>query len=596
MKYIRNFSIIAHIDHGKSTLADRFIEICKKIKKNNIKNQTLDSMDLERERGITIKAQCLTLNYKYNEKNYTLNLIDTPGHSDFSHEVSRALMACDGVVLLIDITQGIEAQTISNYNKALKNKLHIITALNKIDLNHIGLDKIKKNIKLTLGLKNEKILELSAKNGIGVENLIETIIKDIPEPKGNKSKNLEAIIIDSWFNNYFGVTCLISVKNGIIRKNDKIITLIAKKTYYVNEIGIFNPKKEYKNILHAGQIGFAVIGCKNSKEIKVGDTITLFSDPISKKNKSLNNVKPKIYASIYPASSNYFLNLKSALSKLSLNDSSLQYSIQKSSIFGFGFKCGFLGLLHLEITQERLEREYKLQVIMTPPNVMFKLILKNKTEIYIKTPSDMPPLNKIKEIQEPISLMKIITPEKYIGKIITLCNNSRGIQEKINFKDQQVTITYKVPMNEIIYNFFTNLQTLSNGLASLDYTFLEYKNADLVKLNILVNEKQIDALEFIIHKSESYKKGKEIIERMKNIIPKQMFEIKIQAALGKKVIAKTTIKALKKNVLSKCYGGDISRKKKLLKKQKIGKKRLKKIGNINIPQDAFLSIMNINKK
>ena len=596
MTNIRNFSVIAHIDHGKSTLADRFIEICKKLDRTEIKNQTLDSMDLEREKGITIKSQCLTLNYELNNKTYILNLIDTPGHSDFSHEVSRALEACDGVILLIDVTQGIEAQTISNYNKAVSKNLNVIIALNKIDLNISNIDKIKNDITSTIKIKYDKILEISAKTGHGVDKLIKTIIEDIPSPKGSNNKQLEALIIDSWFNNYQGITCLINIKNGTLNKNDKIMMLSTNKIYKINELGIFTPEKKHTESLNVGEIGFITMGCKVSNEIKVGDVITLQSDPTCNKIQEQINIKPKVFACIYPAIPEEFEKLKQALSKLSLNDSSLNYTIQKSNIFGFGFKCGFLGLLHLEITQERLEREYLLQIIITPPNVMFKIIQHDNTKHYINAPSEMPELSKIREIQEPIALVTILTPPKYIGNILTLCNDSRGVQKDLIYKLECIILTYYIPMNELIYSFFNELQTLSNGFASLDYVFHEYKKSDLIKLNILINEKKVDALEFIIHKSESYSKGLALIKKMKDIIPKQLFEVKIQAAIERKIIAKTVVKALRKNVLAKCYGGDISRKKKLLKKQKQGKKRLKKIGNVDIPQNAFLSIMNINKK
>ena len=592
---IRNFSIIAHIDHGKSTLADRFIEICKNLKKNKIKNQTLDSMDLEREKGITIKSQCLTLNYTLNKNVYTLNLIDTPGHNDFSYEVSRALEACDGVILLIDATQGIEAQTLSNYNKAIEKKLTVITAINKIDLNRSNIKQLKENIHSTIKMKYKKIIEISAKTGEGIETLIKTIIKEIPQPSGKKNEKLEAIIIDSWFNNYLGITCLISIKKGIIKKNDVITLLSTKKIYTVKNIGIFKPEKIQKTLLIAGEIGFITTGCKNSNEIKVGDLITLSSDPILKKSQKIFKLKPRVFACIYPSITNEFEILNQALSKLSLNDSSLIYTTQKSNVLGFGFKCGFLGLLHLEITQERLEREYNIQIIITPPNVTFKIIQKNDEEIYINTPSDMPNNNIIKEIQEPIALVTILAPKKYIGNIIILCNEKRGIQNEIKYKNEQTIIKYYIPINELIFNFFNKLQSISNGFASFDYEFYKYIKANLKKLNIRINDKKIDALEFIIHKTQCYKKGKELIEKLGKIIPKQMFEIKIQATMEKKILAKKVIKAIKKNVLAKCYGGDISRKKKLLKKQKIGKKRLKNIGNIEIPQNAFLSIMNIEK-
>lgn len=596
MNNIRNFAIIAHIDHGKSTLADRFIELCKNISRDKIKSQTLDTMDLEREKGITIKAQCLTLKYKLDEQEYTLNLIDTPGHIDFSYEVSRALAACDGVILLIDITQGIEAQTLSHYTNALNENLEIIVALNKIDIKNHNILQLKNEIENTLNIDQDTFIEISAKTGYGVKNLITSIIKNIPAPKGHNDNKLKALIIDSWFNTYVGITCIINIKDGIISKNDKIIVMSTNKIYKVHDLGIFVPEKKTKNFLKTGETGFIIIGSKELNEIRTGDTITLFSDPALSPLSGLKTIQPKIFATIYPSSSDQFEDLKIALSKLILNDSSLTYTLQQSNIFGFGFKCGFLGLLHMEITQERLEREYNLSIIITPPNVMYKLILKDNSEKYINTVSDIPQSNLIKELQEPIALVTILAPNTYTSDVITLCNEARGSQKKIDYKTTNVLINYEIPMSELIFNFFPKLQTISNGFASFDYVFLKYQKSDLTKVNILINDKKIDALEFILHKNDSYQKSKAIIHKMEKIIPQQLFEIKIQAAIEKKIIAKTTIKALKKNVLSKCYGGDISRKKKLLKKQKEGKKRLKKIGNVEIPQNAFLSIMNIEKK
>lgn len=596
MNNIRNFAIIAHIDHGKSTLADRFIEICKNISRDKIKNQTLDTMDLEREKGITIKAQCLTLKYNLENVDYTLNLIDTPGHIDFCYEVSRALAACEGVVLLIDSTQGIEAQTLSHYHQALNEKLKIIIALNKIDIKNNNITQLKNEIENTLNINKNTFLEISAKTGQGVKDLIKSIIINIPPPQGNKNTELKALIIDSWFNTYVGITCIINIKNGIINKNDKITIMSTNKTYKVHNLGIFVPEKEFKNFLSTGETGFIIIGTKELNDIKTGDTITLTSHPANNPLPGLKTIKPKIFATIYPSNSDMFEDLKIALSKLILNDSSLVYTLQQSNIFGFGFKCGFLGLLHMEITQERLEREYNLSIIITPPTVMYKLILKDNTEKYINTVSDIPKTMFIKEIHEPIAYVAIFAPNVYTNEIITLCNEARGTQKTINYKTTHIAINYEIPMSELIFNFFPKLQTISNGFASFDYTFLKYQKSDLIKINILINDKKIDALEFIVHKNDSYQKSKIIINKMEKIIPQQLFEIKIQATIEKKVIAKTIIKALKKNVLSKCYGGDISRKKKLLKKQKEGKKRLKKIGNVEIPQNAFLSIMNIEKK
>lgn len=597
MKNIINFSIIAHINHGKSTLADRIIEIAKNLKINSLKNQSLDTMDLEREKGITIKSQCVTLKYKLNEKEYILNLIDTPGHTDFGYEVSRALSACECAILLVDVNQGIEAQTLSNYKKALNENITIILALNKIDIAKVDIEKQKQNIINLLKIEETKVVEISAKNGIGVKTLIEKLITHKPpQTNENKLNKLQALIIDSWFNNYSGITCLIKVENGEITKDEKIITLTNNTIHKINELGILTPEKENKNELTAGEIGFININCKDPKKINIGDTITSFANPTEIKLKKFNKTQARVYASIYPTESEDLDNLKTSLSKLSLNDSALEYEMQKSSIFGIGFKCGFLGLLHLEIIQERLEREYKLKIIITPPNVTYKIILKNNDEKYINNPSDMPESNLIKDIYEPIALTTIITPLIYAGRVLELCTENRC--EKINttYLNDTVSIESELPLSEIIFNFFSKLQTLTNGFSSMDYTEIKYKKSDLVKINILLNDKKIDVLEFITHKTTSYNVGKNLIEKLSKIIPKHLFDIKIQAAIDKKIIARTSIKGIKKNVIAKCYGGDISRKRKLIEKQKLGKKRMKKFGNIEIPQNAFFAMLDISKK
>ncbi|CAB3976433.1 translation elongation factor 4 [Candidatus Azoamicus ciliaticola] len=596
MKNIINFSIIAHINHGKSTLADRIIEITKELKINSLKNQSLDTMELERERGITIKSQCATLKYKINEKEYILNLIDTPGHTDFGYEVSRALAACECAILLIDVNQGIEAQTISNYKKAINEKISIIIALNKIDIAKVDIKKQKQNIINLLKIEEDDIIEISAKTGTGVKKLIEKLITYAYSTKENNEEKLQALIIDSWFNNYSGITCLIKIKNGKIKKDEKIITLSNLASYKITELGIFTPEKENKNELIAGEIGFVNINCKNPNNIIIGDTITSAINPSEIKLKKINKIHSRVYASIYPTESEDLENLKTSLSKLALNDSSLEYEIQKSSIFGIGFKCGFLGLLHLEIIQERLEREYELKIIITPPNVTYKITLKNNSEKYINNPSDMPDNNFIKDIYEPIALTTIITPLQYTKKVLELCKENRC--EKINttYLTDTVSIECELPLSEIIFIFFSKLQTLTNGFSSMDYTEIIYKKSDLVKINILLNDKKIDILEFITHKTTSLTVGKNLIEKLSKTIPKHLFDIKIQAAIDKKIIARTTIKGLKKNVIAKCYGGDISRKKKLIEKQKLGKKRMKKFGNIEIPQNAFFAMLDISKK
>ena len=550
-----------------------------------------ERVDIERERGITIKAQCLTLNYNYNNQDYILNLIDTPGHSDFSYEVNRSLAACEGVILLIDITKGIQAQTISNYNKAVDKNLKVIVALNKIDL-AVKKENIVNDVKSVLNVDN--IIEISAKTGHGVELLIKYLIDNIPSPVKSNDNEFNSLIIDAWFSQYIGVTCLLKIKSGMVLKNDKIILSFNKKSYKINDVGIFIPEKKYVDFLSEGNIGFISFASKNLEDIKVGSYIHaesfIFNDDSNEKI-----MMPKVYANIYPIETDDFHLLKKAILKLSLNDSSLGFIFQKSQMFGFGFRCGFLGILHLEITKERLEREYNLAIIITPPNITFKVITNSYKTVYISNPADLDLIFNIKEIQEQIALTTIIAPQEYLGKIIQLCVNVRGKQVEIKYVGEKVYINYHIPLNELIFNFFNQLQTLSNGFASFDYNVIGYEKSDLNKLSILVNEKKIDALEFIIHKDKVRRISLDLIEKIKLVIPRQLYEIKIQAALGNKIIAKGVIKALKKNVLSKCYGGDISRKKKLLEKQKAGKKKLKKIGDIDIPHDAFIKIMDFSK-
>ncbi len=591
MNRIRNFSIVAHINHGKSTLADRFVELCKKSKLKKTEEQYLDKMELERERGITIKAQCLTLKYKYNNDIYILNLIDTPGHSDFSYEVNRSLCACEGVVLLIDVTKGIQAQTISNYNKALEKKLKIIVALNKIDL-----DLKKKNIldDVRRIFKSDDILYLSAKTGCGIEKLIERIIKDIPAPPLDSINEFNSLIIDAWFDIYIGVTCLIKVKSGKVAKNNKVVLSFNKKSYKISNVGIFTPEKHPKDFLSCGEIGFVSFVAKNLEDIKVGTYICSENFVCNLSNNEGLSL-PKVYANIYATDANDFNLLKKAILKLSLNDSALSFILQKSQALGFGFRCGFLGILHLEITKERLEREYNLNTIVTPPNIMFKVLTYDLRCIYLSNPADLDTISNIKELQEQIALTDIVAPIKYLGKVMTLCVESRGIQKELIYVNENIYIKYKIPLNELIFNFLSRLQTLTNGFASFNYSVIGYEKSDLNKLTILVNSKKIDALEFIIHKTKIRELSVKLVNKIKKVIPRQLFDIKIQASVGKKIIAKSVIKALKKNVLSKCYGGDITRKKKLIEKQKLGKKKLKKIGNIEIPHDAFIKIVNLDK-
>ncbi|MCW5197676.1 translation elongation factor 4 [Buchnera aphidicola] len=597
MKRIRNFSIIAHIDHGKSTLADRLIQICGNLKKREISARMLDTMDLEKERGITIKAQTVTTTYiNQNNKKYYLNFIDTPGHVNFSYEVKRSLSACEGALLVIDATQGIEAQTLENCYTALNMNIKIIPVINKIDLPHADPNRILKDIEDIIGISSKNAISCSAKTGLGVKSLLEKIIKKIPFPIGNKKKPLQAIIIDSWFDNYLGVVSLIRIKNGFLEQGSIIQVMSSKKNYKVEKLGIFTPKQISLKKLKCGEVGWVICGIKNISAAPVGDTLTSFHNPCKYPLSSFKKVQPQIYAGLYTIDSNQYENFRDALGKLSLNDASLFYEPENSSALGFGFKCGFLGILHMEIIQERLEREYNLNLISTPPTVIYEIKLsKNNKILKINSPVNFPKKGTYKEIREPIAECIILLPSKYIGNIISLCVKKRGIQKKMVYHTHQISLTYDIPMSEIVLNFFDQIKSVSSGYASLEYKFKKFKKSNLICLNILINNEKIDALSTIVHEKTCFRKGKEIIEKMKNIIPRQQFDISIQASAKNKIIARTTIKQLRKNVLSKCYGGDISRKKKLLKKQKLGKKKMKRIGNINLPKEAFFSILNLNK-
>lgn len=597
IKYIRNFSIIAHIDHGKSTFSDRIIQICGGLThKYKKKTQILDSMEIEKEKGITIKARNVTLNYKSkNKKIYQLNFIDTPGHVDFSYEVFRSLSACEGVLLLIDAKKGIEAQTINHYNTAIKMKLNIIFVFNKIDLPNINHKNLLKKTKNIFNIKKNNIVFCSAKKGIGIKETIEKIIDQFPYPKGNKKNALQALIIDSWFDNYFGIIYIICVKNGNIKIGDKIKTINSKKNYKIERLGIFNPQQTDLKKLNCGEVGWIICGIKKIKNSEVGKTITHTNKPSKLNLIKFKKIKPKIYASLFPIKKNKYEIFKNALTKLQLNDFSLSFKTEKSNILGYGFRCGFLGLLHLEIIQERLKREYNLKIITTAPKVIHEIKLHNGKKIYIDNPSDIPQKNQIKEFRTPIAKCDIITPKKYIGKIISLCIKKKGKQKNIVYLNQQVKLTYEIPLSEIILDFFDKIKSLSKGYASLNYYFLCFKKADMVSINISINKKIIDDLSFIIEKKNAIYKSRTIIEKIKKIMPRQQFEITIQAAIGKKIIASSKIKQLRKNVISKCYGGDISRKKKLLKKQKIGKKNMKNIGNLTIPKEIFLTTLDIKK-
>ncbi|CAL4320449.1 translation elongation factor 4 [Buchnera aphidicola] len=596
MKKIRNFSIIAHIDHGKSTLSDRLIQKCGGLSEREMSNQVLDTMDIEKERGITIKAQTAAINYtSKNKKKYRLNLIDTPGHVNFSYEVFRSLYACEGALLVIDASQGIEAQTLANFYSAKKMNLKIIPVINKIDLPHAHPKIILKDLEKIIKIPPSEAVLCSAKTGKGINKLLEKIIHSIPKPSGNSKKLLQALIIDSWFDNYLGVVSLVRIKNGILKKNSKIQIMSTKKTYKIEKIGIFTPKTINLKKLKCGEVGWIIIGEKNILSAPVGDTITSVKNPSKKILKGFKKITPQIYSSLYPIDSNQYRNFRTALEKLSLNDASLFYQPENSKALGFGFKCGFLGVLHLEITKERLEREYNIDVISTSPAVIYK-IKKNNKNIYINSPENFPKNNKKYIIKEPIAECTILLSEKYIGNIMNLCIKKRGIQKNMIYHNpRKIILIYEIPMSEVVLNFFDDIKSVSSGYASLEYKFKKFKKSDLVCLQIFINSEKIDALSLIIHTSKAIKKAKKIVAKMKNIIPKHQFEINIFAIIKNKIIAKSTIRQLRKNVLSKCYGGDISRKKKLLQKQKIGKKKMKKIGKINMPKESFFSILYSNK-
>ncbi|HXK00651.1 MAG TPA: translation elongation factor 4 [Buchnera sp. (in: enterobacteria)] len=596
MKKIRNFSIIAHIDHGKSTLSDRFIQICNGLSKREMHNQVLDSMDLEKERGITIKAQNVTISYKnkYN-KLFQLNFIDTPGHVNFSYEVSRSLSACEGALLVVDAAQGVEAQTVANCRTALEMNLKIIPVLNKIDLSTANPIRVLKEIEDIIGISTNNIIQCSAKTGHGVVDLLEQIVKDIPYPKGDKKNPLQALIIDSWFDNYLGVVSLVCIKNGCLEKNLKIKVMNTGKVYKIEKLGIFTPKRKNKEYLQCGEVGWVMYGVKDIKSVPVGSTLTSCVNPATKTLSGFKKIKPQVYAGLFPMNSEQYEVFRDALGKLNLNDASLFYEPENSTALGFGFRCGFLGLLHMEIIQARLEREYNLDLISTMPTVVYEVETIKNDILYLDTPCKLSALSNIKEIREPIAECNILLPPKYLGNVIKLCIEKRGIQRKMIYHAHQVVLTYDIPMSEIILNFFDQLKSVSSGYASLEYNFKKFKTADLVCIDILVNAEKVDALSLITHRHHSQYQAREIIKKMKELIPRHQFDIPIQATIGKHIIVRETIKQLRKNVLAKCYGGDVSRKKKLLKKQKIGKKRMKNIGNIEVPKNVFLSILNINK-
>ena len=597
MKHIRNFSIIAHIDHGKSTLADRFIQYCGGLSDREMDAQVLDSMDIERERGITIKAQTAALRYKARDGQvYNLNLIDTPGHVDFSYEVSRSLSACEGALLVVDASQGVEAQTVANCYTALDLGVEVVPVLNKIDLPAAEPERVCEEIEDIIGIEATDAVRASAKSGIGIEDILETVVQKIPAPEGNPDGPLKALIVDSWFDNYVGVVMLVRVVDGVLRPKDKILFMSTQAQHLCEQVGVFTPKSESRTELRAGEVGFIIAGIKELKSAKVGDTLTLVNNPASEALPGFKEAKSQVFAGLYPVESHDYDALRDALEKLQLNDAALNFEPEVSQALGFGFRCGFLGLLHLEIVQERLEREYDMDLITTAPTVVYEVVMKDGEQIEVENPSKLPDLGKIEEIREPIITSTILVPQDYVGAVMTLCNQKRGVQRNMQYMGRQVMLTYDMPMNEVVMDFFDKLKSTSRGYASLDYEFKEFQPSDLVKLDIMVNGEKVDALSLIVHRSTSVYRGRELASKMRELIPRQMFDIAVQATIGSHIIARETIKALRKNVLAKCYGGDITRKKKLLEKQKAGKKRMKQVGNVEIPQAAFLAILQVSDK
>lgn len=597
MQHIRNFSIIAHIDHGKSTLADRFIQFCGGLAQREMAEQVLDSMDIERERGITIKAQSVTLHYKAHDgKTYQLNFIDTPGHVDFSYEVSRSLAACDGALLVVDAAQGVEAQTVAVCYTAIEQGLEVLPVLNKIDLPQADPERVIKEIEDIIGIPAEDAIRVSAKQGLGIEELLEYLVARISPPVGDPTAPLQALIIDSWFDSYLGVVSLVRVKNGVLKVGEKLQVMSTGKAHVVDKLGVFTPKRVEQNSLSAGEVGFVVAGIKDIHGAPVGDTLTHASKPAAEPLPGFKKVHPQVFAGLFPVNAEDYSAFREALSKLSLNDSSLFFEPESSEALGFGFRCGFLGLLHMEIVQERLEREYNLDLITTAPTVIYEIVTTKGEVLHIDNPTKLPAQNYIAEMREPIVQANMLVPQEYLGSVITLCNEKRGVQTKMLYVGKQVALTYELPMNEVVLDFFDRLKSVSRGYASLDYQFVRFQTADLVKLDILINGDKVDALALITHKNQSVYRGRQLAERLKELIPRQMFDVAIQAAIGAQVISRETVKAVRKNVLAKCYGGDISRKRKLLEKQKAGKKRMKQIGNVEIPQEAFLAVLKVDKK
>jgi GTP-binding protein LepA len=597
MQHIRNFSIIAHIDHGKSTLADRFIQRCGGLSDREMSEQVLDSMELERERGITIKAQTAALRYTARDgRTYNLNLIDTPGHVDFSYEVSRSLAACEGALLVVDASQGVEAQTVANCYTAIEQGVEVVPVLNKIDLPSANPERAIQEIEEVIGIPAQDAIRASAKTGEGIDDVLEAVIARIPAPRGDPAAPLKALIIDSWFDNYVGVVMLVRVVDGTLRPKDRIRLMSTQGAHLCEQVGVFTPKSAQRAELSAGEVGFIISGIKELQAARVGDTVTLADRPAGEALPGFKEIKPQVFAGLYPIEANQYEALREALQKLKLNDASLHYEPEVSQALGFGFRCGFLGLLHMDIVQERLEREYDMELITTAPTVIYEVTLRDGTVETIENPAKMPDPAKIEEIREPIITTTIFVPQEYVGPVITLCTGKRGVQKNMQYHGRQVMLTYEMPLNEIVMDFFDKLKSVSRGYASLDYEFKEFRAADMVKLDILVNSERVDALSLMVHRENAQYRGRELVNRMRGLIPRQMFDVAIQAAIGSHIIARETVKALRKNVLAKCYGGDITRKRKLLEKQKAGKKRMKQVGTVEIPQEAFLAILQVDEK
>jgi GTP-binding protein LepA len=597
MQRIRNFSIIAHIDHGKSTLADRFIQVCGGLAEREMEAQVLDSNPIERERGITIKAQSVSLQYRARDgQDYQLNFIDTPGHVDFSYEVSRSLAACEGALLVVDASQGVEAQSVANCYTALDQGLEVVPVLNKIDLPNAEPEKVSREIEEIIGIEAQNAVRVSAKTGVGIPDLLEELLRRIPPPKGNADGPVQALIIDSWFDNFVGVVSLVRVMHGSLKPRQKMIVMSTGRAHEINRVGIFTPKMHDKDMLSTGEVGYVIAGVKEIDGAPVGDTLTLADKPCSVPLPGFKQVQPRVFAGLFPVQSDEYEDFREALRKLRLNDSALHFEPETSSALGFGFRCGFLGMLHMEIVQERLEREYNLDLITTAPTVIYQVLTTGGEILSVDNPAKLPPVDKISEIREPIISANILVPQQHVGAVITLCVEKRGVQKKMLYHGSQVVLTYELPLSEVVLDFFDRLKSVSRGYASFDYSFERFQAAPLVKLDLLINGDKVDALSTIVHKDHAYSRGRELCEKMQELIPRQMFEVAIQAAIGSHIISRTSVKAMRKNVTAKCYGGDITRKRKLLEKQKEGKKRMKQIGTVEIPQEAFLAVLQVSKK